>query len=178
MARAVELAPDKATVALSASTPFIRLLASQGASAVEERSKTFRALLTLFDVNEETLAGDSPRIPHELSLEILQRSAWLLGTDAIAVQALRFWRMGDHGIGDYLNATCSNVRDFLQTITEHVGLLHDGVRFATRTEDDLTYLTCALHEDVARHHWYAESSLGKVISELRHAFGATPVPGL
>jgi len=60
--------------------------------------------------------------PHELSLEVLQRSAWLIGTDAIAVQALRFWRMGDHGVGDYLNATCANVRDFLHTVTEYVGL--------------------------------------------------------
>lgn len=178
MARAVQIAPDKATVALSTSTPFIRLLEARGASAVEERAKTFRALLTLFDVNEETLMQEGARVPHELSLETLQRSAWLLGTDAIALRALGFWRMGDHGIGDYLNATCSNVREFLQTITEYVGLLHDGVRFAMRTEDDRTYLTYDLHEDVVRHQWFAESSLGKVIVELRHAFNTTEVPGL
>src|SRR5690349_15432601 len=113
MARAGELSPDKPTVALSASTPFIRLLESQGASAVEERSKTFRALLHRFHVDEETLSGEGARVPHDLSLEILLRSAWLLRSDAIAVRSLLFWKMGDHELSDYLHVTSGTIRGFL-----------------------------------------------------------------
>jgi AraC-like DNA-binding protein len=178
MARAVELVPERATVAVATSTPFIRLLEAQGRGAVEERNKTLRTLLTRYDVGEESLTGENARMPHDMSLEILERSAWVLGSNAIALRALPHWRMGDHGIGDYLNATCANLRDFLDTVAKHVSLLHDGLRLSTRTEDNLTFLTCDLHVDVAQHHWFVENTLGKIIIELRNIFGDAPVPAL
>src|SRR4051812_18668966 len=110
MARAVELAPERATVAVSTSAPFVRLLSAQGVEAVEDRNRTLRALLARYDISEEALAAENARVPHDLSLEILERSAWLLGSNAVALRALSYWKMGDHGIGDYLNATCANVR--------------------------------------------------------------------
>jgi AraC-like DNA-binding protein len=163
---------------VSASTPFIRLVAAQGQGAVEERGKALRNLLDRFDISEETLTTDGARLPHDLSLELLQRSAWVVGTDAIAVRALEYWRMGDHGIGDYLNASCANLREVLETVTQYIGLLHDGIRLSTRIEDGSTHLVCDLHEDVTQHHWYVENTLGKVILELRRVFGGSPIPGL
>jgi len=145
---------------------------------VEDRNRTLRALLARYDIAEGALAAENARVPHDLSLEILERSAWLLGTNAVALRALSYWRMGDHGIGDYLNATCANVGDLIDTVTKHVSLLHDGLALSTRTEDGLTFLTCELHADVAQHHWFIEGTLGKIVIELRHAFGETRVPGL
>src|SRR5581483_665274 len=115
MARAVELAPERATVAVATSTPFIRLLQAQGREAIEERMRTLRTLANRYEIPEDSLAGDNARMPHDMSLEILERSAWVLGTDAVILRALTYWRMGDHGIGDYLNATCATVRDMLDT---------------------------------------------------------------
>ncbi|HEX4336588.1 MAG TPA: AraC family transcriptional regulator ligand-binding domain-containing protein [Polyangiaceae bacterium] len=178
MARAVELAPERATVAVTTSTPFIRLLEAQGHGAAEERNRTLRALLARYDVPEETLAAENARLPHDLSLEVLERSAWVLGTNAIALRALGYWRMGDHGIGDYLNATCANLRELLDTVVKHVALLHDGLRFSVRSEDGLTFLTCELHADVTQNSWFVENSLGKLVMELRNVFGETPIPGL
>ena len=178
MARAVELTPERATVAVATSTPFIRLLTAQGREAVDDRTKTLRSLADRYEVGLESLAVENARMPHDMSLEILERSAWVLGTEAIAIRALSYWRMGDHGIGDYLNATCSTVRDMLETVTKHVSLLHDGLRVSIREEDELTLVTCELHEDVAHHHWYSENSLGKIIVELRNAFGGGIIPGL
>lgn len=178
MARAVELTPERATVAVATSTPFIRLLTAQGREALEERTRTLSALASRYDIGLESLTVENARMPHDMSLEILERSAWVLGTGAIAIRALPYWRMGDHGIGDYLNATCATVRDMLETVTKHVSLLHDGLRVSVRDEDDLTLVTCELHEDVAPHHWYAENTLGKIIFELRNAFGGGTIPGL
>src|SRR5262245_17373238 len=178
MARAVALAPEGATVALTTSKPFIRLLEAEGASAVEERTRTIRALLQRFDISEDSLIAEERRVPYELSLEVMLRSAWLLGTDAIALRALSAWKLGDHGIGDYLNATCPTVRDVLSTVTEFVGLLHDGVRFSTRTDGDRTYFICEVDADVSFHRWWPESCLGKVVVELERAFAQHPVAGL
>jgi AraC-like DNA-binding protein len=178
MARALELTPERATVAVAASTPFIRLVEAQGAGAIEERGRTLRGLLARFDITEDSLSAEGARIPHELSLELLQHSAWVLGTDAIAVRALDHWRMGDHGVGDYLNASCATLHEVLHTVSEYVGLLHDGIRLSTRVEDDLTFLVCELHEDVSQHQWYVENTLGKMIMELRRAFGGGAIPGL
>jgi AraC-like DNA-binding protein len=178
MARAVALAPEGATVAITTSKPFIRLLQAEGAAAVEERDRTFRTLLTRFDINAESLATDGARVPHELSLEIMLRSAWLLGTEAIALRALGTWRIGDHGIGDYLNATCATVREVLTTVMEFVGLLHDGVRFSCRTDGDRTYFVCEMDADVTHHRWWPESCLGKVVVELERAFAPRPVLGI
>lgn len=177
MARPVELTPERATVAVATSTPFIRLLSVQGEEALEERTRTLRTLANRYDIAETSLAAENARMPHDMSLEILQRSAWVLGTDAIALRVLPYWRMGDHGVGDYLNATCATMREMFDTVTKHVSLLHDGLRVSLRTEDELTFVSCDLHEDVAQHHWYAENTLGKIVMELRHAFGG-PVPGL
>jgi AraC-like DNA-binding protein len=94
------------------------------------------------------------------------------------LRALSAWKLGDHGIGDYLNATCSTVRDVLSTVTEFVGLLHDGVRFSTRTDGDRTYFVCEVDADVSFHRWWPESCLGKVVVELERAFAQQPVAGL
>ncbi len=178
MARAVELAPERATVAVATSTPFIRLLTAQGREALEERTRTLHALANRYEITEDSLTAENARMPHDMSLEILERSAWVLGSGAITLRALSYWRMGDHGIGDYLNATCSTVGEMLDTVTKHISLLHDGIRVSMREEDDVTLVTCELHDDVAQHHWYAENTLGKIIVELRNAFGGGSIPGL
>jgi AraC-like DNA-binding protein len=56
--------------------------------------------------------------------------------------------------------------------------LHDGLRFSTRSEEGLTFLTCQLQPDVTPHHWFMENTLGKFVLELRHSFGGGPIPGL
>src|SRR5262249_42992227 len=111
-------------------------------------------------------------------LELFQRSAWLIGSDAIALRALDYWRMGDHGIGDYLNASCGTLQELLETCTQYVGLLHDGIRLSLRVEDNTTHVVCEFHDDVTQHYWYMENTLGKLIMELRRVFGGAPIPGL
>ena len=95
-------------------------------------------------------------------------------SDAIAIRALCHWRLGDHGIGDYLNASCSSLRQMLQTITQYSGLLHDGVRFTIRSCGDRTFLNCALDPDLTPDKWWFETYLGKVVVELRRALSPDP----
>jgi AraC-like DNA-binding protein len=160
-----------ATVSVVASAPFEKMLRAAGTDVIEFRLKTLAHLAGEFGLALEALRLDGARVPHQMTLELLRRSAWKLGSDAVALRAVTYWSMGDHGIGDYLNATCATVGHFLKTVVGHVKLLHDGVSFSLETEGEQTRLVHRLDPDLVQHPWFAESALAKVVMELRHALG-------
>jgi AraC-like DNA-binding protein len=45
------------------------------------------------------------------------------------------------------------------------------------TQDDTAELTCQFDEDVVPHRWYPEFTLGKIVAELRRAFGPQMTAG-
>jgi AraC-like DNA-binding protein len=161
-------------VAVIASTPFVKLLHALGPGAVAERDRSLAVLLPRYGLSVEALTLDGARVPHLLTLELLQRSAWLVGTDAIVLRAMHAWSLGDQGIGDYLNATAATVGDMLRTIVAHVGLLHDGVRFTLEEDGRVTRLVCRTSPAIQSHPWFSESVLGKVVFELRRAVAGRP----
>lgn len=165
----------EATVAVAASKPFVKLLTSAvGPSAVAQRNQWLSTLLPQYGLSIEALTGEDARVPHSLSLELLTRSSWLLGSSAIGLEAMKVWSLGDQGIGDYLNATCATVSDFLQTITEHVALLNDGIHFTLENDGETARFVYELDPMLTADPWLAEISLGKVIVELRRAFSGRP----
>lgn len=158
-----------ATVALTTATPVLRLLRAEGRLTIEDRARALRKLVARRDISDESLVAEGARIPHGMAFQIMHRSALLLGSDAIAIRALPHWRFGDHGIWDYLNASCSSIRQLLETITHFVALLHDGLRFTVRTCGERTFFSLGLDPDLTAHKWWSESYLGKVVVELRRA---------
>jgi AraC-like DNA-binding protein len=160
-----------ASVALVASKPFTRVVESVRPEAAGDRVNTLATLLPRYGLTAQALAVPDARVPHRLSLELLERSAWLIGTEAIALRAVEAWQLGDQGIGDYLNATCATVGDFLATIVGHVGLLNDGIRFSVESDGETARLFYDLYPGVVESRWVAEATLGKVVAELRRALG-------
>lgn len=111
-------------------------------------------------------------------MELLERSAWILGSEAIALRSVQSWQLGDQGLGDYLNATCETVLDFLETIVEHVGLLNDGIRFSVESDGETARLYYDLYPGLEPSRWMAEATLGKVVAELRRALGPERAHGM
>jgi hypothetical protein len=87
------------------------------------------------------------------------------------------WRIGDHGIGDYLDSTSSTLGDLLSATTEHSRLLHDGLTLSLDIGDETATLKCEFDEDVVPHRWYPEFTLGKIVAELRRAFAPQMITG-
>jgi AraC-like DNA-binding protein len=172
-AGALALASEEATVSVAVSKPFDKVLAEAGHDPAELKATSLPPLLHKYHLPLETLQLEGARVPHSLSVEMLERTTALLGTDTVALRAARLWRLGEHGVGDYLNATCESVGALVSTITEHVGLLHDGLAFRTEQVDDESWLFCELDPDAVPHRMMSESALCKVMAELRHAFGGS-----
>lgn len=165
----------EATVANAASKPFTRLIET---ASSEARAKAFADLPPRYGLSRAALLDPDGRIPYELSLELLERSAWLLGSDAIALRAVQGWQLGDQGIGDYLNATCDTAGDLLATITNHVPLLNDGIHFTFETDGETARLYYDVYPGVTPSRWVTETALGKVVAHLRRALGPERACGL
>jgi AraC-like DNA-binding protein len=159
-----------ATVAVVASKPFTKLLEQTGPDAARLREQSLRVLLPRYGLSPKALEDDDARIPHSLSVEMLERTAWWLGSPSFALDAVKAWKLGDQGLGDYLNATCETVGDSLRTMTSYVGLLNDGIRFTLEEDGAVARFRYQLGPGVIDHPWIAEFSLGKVVAELRSAF--------
>lgn len=167
----LEVATDEPTVSTAVSRPFDKVMAEAGYDPQELRAATLGPLLFKYHLPPGTLQLEGARIPHSLSVELLDRSIWLLSTEAVALRAARLWRLGEHGVGDYLNSTCASVEAVVETISRHVGLLHDGLSFSTEIIEAETALYCDLDPGAVPHKLIPESALCKVMAELRHAFG-------
>ncbi len=177
MAVSQTIARPGPTVSLLVSKPFVRVLDMAGPQALEQRQQTLLTLLPRYGLSAEALAVDGARMPHDMTLDLLSRSASTLGTDAVVLHALQAWQMGDHGLGDYLNATAATVGDLLATTTQFIGLLHDGQRLSLRADGEDTVLVFEYDEDVTVHPWFSEGVLGKIVAELRRALGPGATAG-
>jgi hypothetical protein len=163
--------PAGATVAVVAATSLTRHFATSVADGEVRFARTFRELAARHGLGDYVFSVEGARVPHTLLLELLERSESLLSDEAFVFHSLAGWRLGDHGIGDYLNSSALDLSAMLSTIGEFVGLLHDGLGFSLDEDGEGTVLTCDWDEDVVPHRFVSEAVIGKVYTETRRALG-------
>ncbi|MDD9947639.1 MAG: AraC family transcriptional regulator ligand-binding domain-containing protein [Myxococcales bacterium] len=164
--------PERAgTLACVALVNFDRTVAASGAIEQQRCQAIRRDLLVRYDLSDKTLANELARVPHAFAREELLRRGHALDNPTLSLDATRLWRCGDHGVSDYLTSSCATVGDCLQTISDFVPLLHDGLSLEVHEQGAETLLICRPKPGVVSHRTIAEAVLGKIALKIRHGLG-------
>ena len=108
----------------------------------------------------------------------MHRSALLLGSDAVAVRALPYWRFGDHGISGLaerlvlFDPAGAGNHHAVRCVTPQWSAVHSPNLWRTHL------FNLGLDPDLTNHKWWSESYLGKVVVELRRALSPSLLLGI
>lgn len=139
-----------ASVASDVFTPHLRAL-KQLPDAVSERAAVEGcAILAAAGCPVESLGDRRVRVPHDVTIELLNNALALTGDPAFALRAGAATRRGDFGLYDLLILSAPTFGESLRLGARYIPLLHDGVVIDISVQGDQTQWRYGFVDGVAR----------------------------
>ena len=118
------LAEAGATVAITAFTPFLRLLEEAGQEVLERAAERTEGLFTRWGLTLSELTPDPTlRLPYGLIIELIEELGEILGDPAAPLRAGAKLRLGDYELLEYLCTSAATLGECINVLGRYYPLL-------------------------------------------------------